>query len=75
MFLKHRESGRLVEVLSLRDLFNPIHATLVGRYHAGEELQEPETFVKSDLIFLSNEPLPQCWVDVHYRDDELHRSR
>ncbi len=75
MFLKHRESGKLVEVLSLRDLFNPIHVILVGRYHAGEELQEPETFVKSDLIFLSNESLPQCWVDVHYRDDELHRRR
>ena len=75
MFLKHRETGRLVEVLSLRDLFNPIHATLVGRYHAGEELQEPETFAKSDLVFLSDEALPKCWVDVHYRDDELHRPR
>jgi hypothetical protein len=75
MFLKHRETGKLVEVLGLRDLFNPIHSTLVGRYHAGEELQDPETFAKSDLIFLSDEPLPKCWVDVHYRDDELHRRR
>lgn len=75
MFLKHRDTGRLVEVLSLRDLFNPIHPTLVGRYHAGEELQEPEMFAKGDLIFLSDEPLPKCWVDVHYRDDELHRHR
>ena len=42
MFLKHAKNGKLVEVLSLMDLFNPNHTQLVGRYHAGEELQEPE---------------------------------
>ena len=55
MFLKHRDSGKLVEVLSLRDLFNPLHTALVGRYHAGEELQDPEQFEKSVLIFCSGE--------------------
>ena len=73
MFLKHSSTGKLVEVLSIRDLFNPMHPTLVGRYHAGEELQDPEAFAKADLAFCSNEPLPRCWTDVHYRDDEALR--
>jgi len=73
MFLKHKASGKLVEVLSLRDLFNPLHASLVGRYHAGEELQDPESFEKANLVFCSGEDLPKCWTDVHYRDDEVHR--
>ena len=70
MYLKHKESGRLVEVLGLRDLYNPMHEVLIGRYHYGEELQEPERFAKIDLDFLSDEPLPRCWTDVHYRDAE-----
>jgi len=73
MFLKESATGKLVEVLSLNDLFNPIHSNLVGRYNAGEELQDPEKFGKSGLVFLSGEPLPRCWIDVHYRDDELRR--
>ncbi|MCG8429374.1 MAG: acetyltransferase [Chromatiales bacterium] len=73
MFLKHATNGRLVEVLSLTDLFNPNHPDLVGRYNVGEELQDPERFSKQDLIFLSGEALPQCWLDVHYRDGELKR--
>lgn len=74
MFLKHISTGKLVEVLSIRDLFNPMHPNLVGRYHAGEELQDPEQFAKVDLVFCSNEPLPRCWTDVHYRDNETQRS-
>jgi len=73
MFLKHRSTGKLVEVLSIRDLFNPMHPNLVGRYHAGEELQDPETFVKAELTFCSDEALPRCWTDVHYRDQEVRR--
>jgi hypothetical protein len=72
MFLKHEANGKLVEVLSLMDLFNPNHSALVGRYNAGEELQEPEQFAKADLIFPSGEKLPQCWVNVHYRDAEVY---
>jgi hypothetical protein len=74
MFLKHRSNGKLVEVLSQRDLFNPMHATIIGRYHAGEELQDPERFEKMDLVFTSDEPLPRCWTDVHYRDEAVHHS-
>jgi hypothetical protein len=73
MFLQQRSNGKMVEVLSLNDLFNPNHAQLVGRYNAGEELQDPEKFDKSSLEFLSGEPLPRCWLDIHYRDDELSR--
>ncbi len=73
MFLKQASTGHLVEVLSLGDLFNPHHEFLVGRYHYGEEVQDPEKFAKSDLIFLSGEPLPRCWLDPHYRDGEIQR--
>jgi hypothetical protein len=73
MFLKHSATGKCVEVLSLGDLFNPKHAQLVGRFHAGEELQDPEHFVKVDLEFPSGEALPRCWLDVHYRDQTLKR--
>ena len=61
------------EHLNLNDLFNPNHTELVGRYNIGEELQDPEKFSKGDLEFLSGEPLPRCWIDVHYRDSELRR--
>ncbi len=73
MFLKHKSNGKLVEVLGLKDLFNPNHGELVGRYSAGEELQDPEKFPKEELEFLSGETLPRCWTDLHYRDAELKR--
>ncbi len=73
MFLKEKENNHLVEVLSLNDLFNPIHQTLVGRLHYGEEVQDAEKFEKQNLAFPSGESLPKCWLDVHYRDKELKR--
>jgi hypothetical protein len=75
MFLKERNSGHMVEVLTLQDLFNPLHNTLVGRYHYGEEAQDPEKFGKSGLIFLSGEALPRCWTDAHYRDAEIRKVK
>lgn len=68
MFLEHRPSGDLVEVLTLEELYNPCRHEIMGRLHAGEEMQDPETFLKSELIFPSGEPLPHCWLDAHYRD-------
>lgn len=68
MFLMQKNTEKLVEVLSLPDLFNPNHGAIVGRFHAGEELQDPETFSKADIQFPSGEPLPQCWLDAHYRE-------
>jgi hypothetical protein len=74
MFLNDRPSGHMVEVLSLNDLFNPFKKDVVGRFHYGEEVQEAEKFAKTDLVFLSGEPLPRCWIDPHYRDEELRRT-
>ncbi|WP_045223978.1 hypothetical protein [Methyloterricola oryzae] len=73
MFLKLKKDGHLVEVLSLNDLVNPTHTTVVGRLHYGEEMQDPDKFTKSDLQFQSGEELPRCWFDVHYRDQELRK--
>lgn len=68
MYLKHGPSGDLVEVLSLSDLTNPCVATIAGRFHAGEELQEPSNFQKVELVFPSGEELPRCWRDAQYKN-------
>jgi hypothetical protein len=68
MYLKHRPSGDLVEVLDLAMLFDPFKTQISGRLHAGEELQDAATFEKGELVFPSGEALPRCWVDSHYRD-------
>ncbi len=68
MYLRHRPSGDLVEVLDLRALFDPCRERVVGRFHWGEELQDPAGFAKAELEFPSGEPLPRCWVDPHYRE-------
>lgn len=73
MFLKERHRGELVEVMSTDELINPLIDELEGRYNHGEEAQDPERFKKIDLNFLSGESLPQCWLDSHYRDDEIRR--
>jgi len=74
MFLKEKSSDDLVEVLTLTDLFDPFCKKLVGRYQHGEEPQDPASFKKEALVFPSGEPLPECWTNAHYRDDELERS-
>jgi hypothetical protein len=74
MLLKQKKAGHLVEVLSLKDLFDPFLNKIVGRLTFGEEIQDPEKFNKADLVFLSGEALPRCWTDSHYRDDEIKRS-
>ena len=71
MFLKARDSGHMVEVLNLSDLFDLYRDEILARYQYGEEAQDPEIFKKSNLIFLSGEELPRCWTDPHYRDNEL----
>jgi len=73
MFLNERTTGHMVEVLTLDDLVDLFKDEVMGRYQYGEEVQEPEKFRKSDLVFLSGEPLPRCWTDPHYRDNELTR--
>ena len=72
MLLKDNKDD-LLEVLTLNDLFDPFCSKLIGRYQQGEDTQDPEKFNKADLSFLSGEPLPRCWMDSHYRDNELQR--
>jgi len=69
MFLKHANNGDMVEVLDVASLTDPCRDAVVGRYHAGEELQDPATFAKADLSFPSGEALPRCWSDAEYRKD------
>ena len=73
MFLQEKLHHEMIEILSLSDLFDPFNKTLIGRYQHGEEVQDPEKFSKSNLQFLSGEDLPECWLDAHYRDNELNR--
>jgi hypothetical protein len=73
MFLKDKRNDDLVEVLTIKDLFDPFCDGLIGRYQRGEEPQDPENFDKSALAFPSGEALPRCWLDAHYRDNELQR--
>jgi|688.fasta_scaffold83673_2 cellulose synthase (UDP-forming) len=69
MFLRirHNEDSSLVEVLDLQQLFDPFATSVLGRLHAGEELQDPAALSKGDLSFPSGEPLPRCWLDPHYQ--------
>jgi hypothetical protein len=67
MFLQHQPSGKLVEVLNIHELINPCLQKVEGRFHAGEEIQDPEPFTKSHLIFPSGESLPICWLVPDYR--------
>ncbi|MBE9167946.1 acetyltransferase [Pleurocapsales cyanobacterium LEGE 06147] len=71
MFLKHKPSDQLVEVLTLGSVYDPCQREITGRFHAGEEMQDPEAFEKTDLIFPSGESLPRCWLDPHYREQNL----
>ena len=66
MYLKHKNAS-MVEVLKVADLCDPCRSTVSGRFHAGEELQEPAEFAKQDLLFPSGEALPRCWLDPAYK--------
>jgi hypothetical protein len=71
MFLLHRPTQVLVEILELSDLFDPFKTEVLGMAHAGEELQDPALFTKTEMGFPSEESLPICWLDGHYRE-HLH---
>lgn len=67
MFVKETQDQTLVKVINPDDLFNPSQTAVQGRLQRGEEEQPPQAFDKSQLIFPSGEPLPQCWVDPNYQ--------
>jgi hypothetical protein len=69
MFLQHKLTKDVIEILSLQDLFDPCRAQVTGQDHCGEELQEPEVYQKAELVFPSGEPLPRCWLDSSYREE------
>jgi hypothetical protein len=69
VFLKIRhdsDDSSLVEVLNLKQLFDPFAKAVSARLHAGEELQDATDLAKSELSFPSGEKLPACWLDPHY---------
>jgi hypothetical protein len=67
MFLQNKQTGVLVEVLEVRELIDPSTDAIQGRIQEGQEEQDPEKFVKNDLVFPSGENLPRCWLDANYR--------
>ena len=71
MFLKQIGTSHLVEVLDITELTDPFKPRISGRLNVGEDLPDADSFAKADLRFPSGEPLPLCWVDSHYRDDEI----
>lgn len=71
MLLKQKNSGHMIEVTDMISLINLNVDEVTGRSQEGEETQDPVLYKKSELVFLSGEELPRCWVDPHYRDSEL----
>ncbi|GMR18542.1 MAG: hypothetical protein BMS9Abin33_0959 [Gammaproteobacteria bacterium] len=67
MFLTHKPTGDVVEIIDHQALSDPFKSTVSGQFHAGEELQEPADFDKNQLVFPSGEALPRCWLDPEYR--------
>ena len=62
MYLKHIPTGELVEILDLQDVINPRALMVRARSDINDHLQRTCDFVKAELSFPSDEPLPQCWL-------------
>ena len=67
MLLKNKQDDSLVEVSEIIDLIDPSKQTVTGKIQSGQEEQDPESFDKKDLVFPSDENLPQCWLDRDYK--------
>ncbi|MDJ0674288.1 MAG: acetyltransferase [Calothrix sp. MO_167.B42] len=68
MFLMHKSTGDIIEIITLDKLFNPCITDVTGVDHCGEEMQDPASYQKTELAFPSGEVLPRCWLDSHYRE-------
>ena len=75
MLLKLRDQNVIVKVSDITMLLDPFADCVEGRMQWGEEQQDKEPLRKADLCFLSGEPLPQCWLNSHYRDSEVNKHR
>lgn len=69
MFLKVQDDDGfgIIEIMELKQLFDPFAKTFCARLHGGEELQDQQDYLKKDLSFPSGEPLPRCWYDPRYQ--------
>jgi len=67
MFLKNRLNGHMLEIVNVEELFSLYESSVTGVDQVGEEAQDPEKYAKVNLTFLSDEELPNCWVNPEYR--------
>ncbi len=67
MLLKNKKTDGLIEITELEQLISPQEQQVMGQEQAGQEEQEPESFMKKDLVFPSGETLPRCWLDSNYK--------
>ncbi len=78
MCLKHSTNGKLIEVLSQTDLFNPMHRAIVGRYHAGEDYRIPRALKNPNSSSSRTSPCraagPMCIIAMR-RSIIITRSR
>jgi hypothetical protein len=74
MLLQNKQNGHLVEILDIKQLFDPTQKSINGQYQVGQEEQDPEDFQKQTLIFPSGEELPRCWLDANYNQPVASHS-
>lgn len=67
MLLKSKQNDSLVEISDIIELINPSKQKVTGQIQSGEEEQDLEPFDKKELVFPSDENLPQCWVNSDYK--------
>jgi len=67
MYVKSVKNGDLAQVEKLAELTDPSVEMVTVHFFAGEEVGDPVSVKKADLSFPSDEPLPKCWLDPHYR--------
>ncbi len=67
MLLQEKKTGHLIEVLDLKEVFDPFEKTFTGALDYGEERSDPQKFDKEAVVFPSGEALPLCWRDPQYR--------
>jgi hypothetical protein len=61
-----KESGDLIRIEDVDELFDPLARMVSGRDQVGEEEQDSARFAKHQLVFPSGEALPRCWLDANY---------
>lgn len=62
MYLKYIQTGELIEIIDLQDVIDPSALMVRARRYLDDRMQRAEFFVKTELVFPSDEPLPLCWI-------------